>query len=52
LVIDTADNGARTVITDKLSGESFGVRTADVENTAQLCVHAESAPTIGNWQRV
>ena len=49
LVIDTAENGARTVITDKLSGESFTVRTTDVENATQLCVHAESTPTIGNW---
>jgi hypothetical protein len=47
LVIDTDRD--RTVITDKLSGESFSVRTTDVDNATQLCVHAESTPTIGDW---
>jgi hypothetical protein len=44
-------NGTATWITDKDTGQRFGVRTADLENTAQLCVHAETPPTIGNWRK-
>jgi hypothetical protein len=43
---DTA--GTATSITDKQTGERFGIRTADLENTTRLCVHADALPTIGN----
>lgn len=49
-VVSDAD-GTATRITDKDTGQSFGVRTADLENTTRLCVHAESPPTIGNWRK-
>jgi hypothetical protein len=47
----TDDDGTATWITDKDTGEKFGIRTADLENTTRLWVHAENPPTIGNWSR-
>ena len=49
-VVTDAD-GTATWVTDKETGEKFGIRTADLENTTQLCVHADSPPNIGNWRR-
>jgi hypothetical protein len=46
------DDGTATWITDTDTGQRFGIRTADLENATQLCVHAESPPNIGNWQIV
>jgi hypothetical protein len=48
--IKSDEDGTATWIVDNVSGELFGVRTADLENATRLCVHAESQPTIGNWQ--
>jgi hypothetical protein len=50
-VVTDAD-GTASWITDKETGEKFGIRTADLENTSRLCVHAETPPTMGNWQNV
>jgi hypothetical protein len=47
--VTTDEKGTATWIVDSESGEMFGVRTVDLENVTRLCVHAESAPTIGNW---
>ena len=41
-----------TWIADTETGERFGIRTADLESATQLCVHAETPPTIGNWQQI
>ena len=49
--IVTDAEGTATWITDKDSGERFGIRTADLENLTELCVHAEASPTIGNWRQ-
>jgi hypothetical protein len=49
-VVTDAD-GAQTLITDKDTGEKFGIKTVDLENATRLCVHAESPPTIGNWRK-
>jgi hypothetical protein len=49
-VVTDAD-GTATWITDNETGEKFGIRTADLENTTRLCMHAENPPTIGNWSR-
>ena len=43
-------DGTATWITDQETGQSFGIRTADLDAT-RLCVHAESPPTIGNWRK-
>jgi hypothetical protein len=49
-VVTDAD-GTATWITDKETGEMFGIRTADLETATRLCVHAENPPTIGNWSQ-
>jgi hypothetical protein len=51
VAVVTEADGARTVITDTDTNQCFGIRTADLENTTQLCVHAESPPNIGNWRK-
>jgi hypothetical protein len=38
---------ASTWITDRQTGEVFGVRSIDLEAVTRLCIHAESQPTIG-----
>jgi hypothetical protein len=49
--IDPPPHGhASTWITDTETGEVFGVRSIDLEAVTRLCVHAESQPTIGNWE--
>lgn len=45
-----ATEGDRTVITDKHTGLSFSMRSEDVKDKAELCVHADNAPTIGDWK--
>jgi hypothetical protein len=45
------EDGARTVITDTDTNQCFSIRTADLKNAIHLCVHAESPPAIGNWQK-
>jgi hypothetical protein len=45
-----ASEGDRTVITDKHTGESFSMRSEDLKDKAELCVHADSPPTIGDWK--
>jgi hypothetical protein len=42
--------GTATLITDKDTGQSFDIRTVDLENATRLCVHAEAPPTVGNWR--
>jgi hypothetical protein len=49
-VVTDAD-GTATWITDTDTGRRFGLRTADLENTTRLCIHAESPPSIGNWRK-
>jgi hypothetical protein len=56
LVIETEEDGKNIRITDKLSGEHFAIRSADLGSfnirsagTTQLCVHADNPPTIGDW---
>jgi hypothetical protein len=49
-VVTDAD-GTATWVTDKDTGEKFGIRTEDLENVTQLCVHSEAPPTIGNWRK-
>jgi hypothetical protein len=49
-VVTDAD-GTATWITDKDTGEKFGIRTADLESAVRLCVHAEDPPAIGNWRQ-
>jgi hypothetical protein len=51
VAVVTKEDGARTVITDTNTNQCFGIRTADFENATHLCVHAESPPIIGNWQK-
>jgi hypothetical protein len=48
--VTTDEKGTATWITDTETGELFGVRTADLETVTRLCVHAESAPSVGNWE--
>jgi hypothetical protein len=48
----TDDDGTATQVTDNGTGKKFGIRTADLEDTTRLCVHAENPPTIGNWRRL
>lgn len=48
--LDAASDGIATWIIDTETDQRFGVRTADLENITRLCVHAESQPTIGNWE--
>lgn len=50
--VDTAPNveGTETIITDTQTGARFAVRTQDLEAITRLCVHAESQPTIGDWE--
>jgi hypothetical protein len=43
-------DAAAVVIADTETGEKFGVRFNDLEAITRLCVHAESQPTIGNWE--
>jgi hypothetical protein len=49
-VVTDAD-GTATWISDKDTGERFGIKTADLEIAARLCVHAENRPTFGNWRQ-
>lgn len=58
LVIEIEEDRKNVRITDKLSGEHFAIQRADLESfkirsagTTQLCVHADTAPTIGDWTR-
>ena len=51
VAVVTEEDGARTVITDTDTNQCFGIRTADLENATQLCVHAENPPAIGNWRK-
>jgi hypothetical protein len=49
--IDPEPHGhASTWITDTQTGEVFGVRSIDLETVTRLRIHAESQPTIGNWE--
>jgi hypothetical protein len=50
--VETTPNadGTETWVTDTKTGEKFAVRTQDIEAITRLCVHAESQPTIGNWE--
>jgi hypothetical protein len=41
---------AGTWITDTETGEVFGVHSIDLEPETRLCIHANSQPTIGNWE--
>ena len=41
---------ATTWITDNDTGQRFAVRFNDLEAVTRLCIHAESQPTIGNWE--
>jgi hypothetical protein len=41
-------HGTTTWIMDRGTGQHFGMRTADLENATQVCVHAETPPT-ANW---
>ena len=50
-VFTEEDGGARTVITDTDTNQCFAIRTADLENATQLCVHADNPPAIGNWRK-
>jgi trimethylamine:corrinoid methyltransferase-like protein len=43
-------DAAAVWITDTESGEKFGVRFNDLEAVTRLCIHADSLPTIGNWE--
>ncbi len=49
--LDDASDGHATWIIDTNTGQRFGIRTADLENLTRLCIHAESQPTIGNWEK-
>lgn len=49
------EGGKQTRITDKLSGEHFVITEEDLQilrsrlGSAEIAVHADSAPTIGDW---
>lgn len=47
---DTASDGHATWIIDTQTDQRFGIRTKDLETLTRLCIHAESQPTIGNWE--
>jgi hypothetical protein len=47
---DDASDGFATWIIDTQTDHRFGVRTQDLETITRLRVHAESQPTIGNWE--
>jgi hypothetical protein len=56
VVVEAAEDGRNVRITDTETGEHFAIQKADLEGfkirstgTAQLCVHADTAPTIGDW---
>jgi hypothetical protein len=56
VVVEPARDGRNVRITDAESGEHFAIQKADLEGfkirstgTARLCVHADTAPTIGDW---
>ncbi|OMC17184.1 hypothetical protein [Mycobacterium sp. SP-6446] len=54
IVEDTDANGARTLLSDKLTGETLAVLTEDFEASRRLLVHAadDDAPTFGGaWER-
>jgi hypothetical protein len=42
-------DGTATWIMDRGTGQQITIRTADLENATQVCVHAETPPT-ANWQ--
>jgi hypothetical protein len=44
-------DGPTTWFTDTDTGQLFAMRTADLEGATQLFVHAETPPTIGNWEQ-
>jgi hypothetical protein len=48
---DAASDGHATWVIDTETGERFGIRTKDLETLTRLCIHADSQPTIGNWER-
>jgi hypothetical protein len=51
VVVESYPHGAAAVvITDKETGEHFGIRFEDLETVTSLCIHADSLPTIGNWE--
>lgn len=39
-----------TIITDTRTGQEFYVRTVDLEAITVLPIHAETAPTVGDWR--
>jgi murein tripeptide amidase MpaA len=50
-VVTESDNDGKVMwITDTETGHVFGVRTFDLEAETRLCIHAETPPTIGNWE--
>jgi hypothetical protein len=58
VVVGVAEDAKNVRITDTESSEHFDIRKADLEGfrirstgTARLCVHADAAPTIGDWIR-
>jgi hypothetical protein len=44
------DDTRFTVITDTRTGQEFYVRTVDLEAITVLPIHAEAAPTVGDWR--
>jgi hypothetical protein len=46
------EHGPFTLVTDNETGQIFMLRTRDLETIAKLHIHAETAPTIGNWREV
>jgi hypothetical protein len=44
------DDTAFTVITDTRTGQELYVRTMDLEAITVLPIHAEAAPTVGDWR--
>jgi hypothetical protein len=44
------DDTAFTVITDTRTDQEFYVRTVDMEAIVVLPIHAEAAPTVGDWR--
>jgi hypothetical protein len=58
VVVEAAGDGKNVRITDTQSGEHFAIGRADLESfrirsdgPMQLCVHADAAPTIGDWRQ-
>jgi hypothetical protein len=56
VVVEGAVDGKNVRITDTKSGEHFVIRRSDLDSfrirstgTVRLCVHADTAPTIGDW---